>query len=625
MSESKGGRAIGGERLGVRKFSGDWRGYAVGLGLALGMLVLYHANGDFLPGNDATANLYLPVNLLRGRGLSFQPAETPQMFLWRIEPPAAKQPEKSARAVSRRTVRLTHWDRPVDEKSWQWLQKVHSIPWTEPPTWRQLQQAGWLQLAGPEYYLVPSKDPDRFGYVNQYGPGAGLTALPVLALVDWWTGDLEQRPAALWYGGKFAASLCTALSVGLVYLTLCRMTKPLAAFLIAFVYGTGTCVWSMSSQTLWQSGPNVLFLALAVYCLVHTSLYRPTRTRREWAWTAAAGLSAGWAVVCRPTSALVAAAVAGALLVRALLIWRIEHLRKAGSAGDAAGPSAASQACGGQSPSPQAGPGKTAFALGALGAFVLGLLPPAAFLAGYNTYYLGAPWRFGQVEAGRRIAQDQLGDAAAWSGNFLEGLYGQLISPARGLLVYSPILGFSIWGMALACRKRRYRLLRPLAAAVLLLLLVQSKWFNWHGGWSFGYRLMVDAMPLAAVCAAPTVRWMRRYWSLAALAGVLAAWSIGVQILGAFAYDVVSWNCREGLVVRLPDGRAVPVADKEEAAALARQTGGAVQTVLMDVDRRPWHGRLWSVRDNPIQYYLTHFWEARQRKHQLIQSVLQSP
>ena len=639
-----------------------WRGpfgrRVVAVGLAVVMLVVYHANGDFLPGNDATANLYLPVNLLRGRGLSFQPDEMPQMFLWHLRPPAGyqakpadpsatKRPQNPTQAVSRRTVRIAAWDRPIDAKSWQWLQKVHQPPWSNPPTWRELWQTGWLRLAGPEYYLTPSKEPDRLGYVNQYGPGAGLTALPVFALLDWWAGGLEARPALLWYGGKFVASLCVALSVSLVYLTLCRMTRPLAALLIALLYGTATCVWSVSSQTLWQSGPNVLFLALAVYCLLQGDRSRPIG--RACLWMAAAGLSAGWAVVCRPTSALVVLAVATALLLRAIRLGWIERSRRSSGWADQSGAASAGQETGPTGPGDQLG-GRKAAASGeqsacsqsaaspmqpagrplaarwaVAGSFLLGTLPSAAFLAVYNTYYLGAPWRFGQVEVGRRLAQDQLGTADAWSGNFLEGLYGQLISPGRGLLVYSPILAFAIWGMALAWRQRRYRAVRPLTVAALLLLLVQSKWFNWHGGWSFGYRLMVDAMPLAAVCAPPTVRWIRRWWGLGILAAVLAVWSVAVQILGAFAYDVVGWNCREGLVVRLPDGRAVPVQTKEEAVALVRQTGGAVQTVLMDVDQRPWRRRLWSIQDNPIRYYLEHFRSSRQRKHHLMQSVLEPP
>lgn len=601
-----------------------WQRWALSLGLTVAMVAIYHVNGDFLPGNDATPNLYLPINLLQGRGLSFRPEDMPQMFIWEIHPPGPPRPaEKPPAILPRRTVRLNHWNRSVDPRSWQWLQKLPSLPWTKPPTWQELRDAGWLRLVGLEYYLVPTCDPGRLGYVNQYGPGAGLTALPIFALLGWATADLQQHPAAVWYGGKFVASVCVAGSVGLVYLSLWRWTRPWAALAIALVYGIGTCVWSVSSQALWQSGPNILFLALAVYCLVQAE--RAVAVRGAGWWAVGAGLAAGWAVVCRPTSALVAGALAGAYLVRVFSGWRQKHSRqRSGRPGQAPAPEWQVSSQPSEPPAPPSQL-KTSLPGAICVGFILGMLPPGLFLASYNTYYLGAPWRFGQLEAGGRLAQRQLGQPDPWSGKFLEGLYGQLISPSRGLFVYSPILVFSIWGMALAWQKRRYWLLRPLSLASLLLLLAQSKWFNWHGGWSFGYRLLVDTMPLAAVCAAPTVRWIRRHWPVAGLAVLLAGWSIGIQILGAFAYDVLSWNCREGLVVRLPDGRAIPVDSQQEAVALVRQTGGAVQRVYMDVDQRPWRWRLWSLRDNPIWYYLTHFRESRQRKRQLIQSVLQNP
>ncbi len=595
----------------------------VALALLGGMLGLYHVNGDFLPGNDATANLYLSLNLLQGRGLSFRPEAMPQMFIWQVELPAGECAQAAPHSISPRTVRIHAWDRPIDSRTLEWLQRVHTRSWQGSPTWQQLHQQGWLRLVGPEYYLVPSQNPEQRGYVNQYGPGAGLTALPMFALLNLWIGNLEQSPAALWYGGKFLASLCVALSVSFVYLTLCRLTNPIGALMIAILYGTGTCVWSMSSQTLWQSGPNILFLSLAVYCLAQGEKARSGE--RHGLWMVGAGLSAAWAVVCRPTSALLVLAVGGFLLGRVGWAWWKDRFQGASRMGESDETVSLEQGEMAGTNRRQTGDGRIGFALRGLVAFVLGGLPVAVFLGAYNTYYLGAPWRFGQVEVGRRLAQDQLGTPEAWSGNFLEGLYGQVISPARGLLVYSPILVFSFWGMGLAWRHRRYRLLQPLGMAVILLLLVQSKWFNWHGGWSFGYRLMVDAMPLAAVCSAPTVRLVRRYWGLAILAGVLAFWSVGIQILGAFAYDVVGWNCREGVVVRLPDGRAVPVHDRQEAIQLVQQTGGAVQKVLMDVDRRPWKARLWSIQDNPIGYYLTHWHQSRQRKHQLMEFVLQPP
>ena len=78
-------------------------------------------------------------------------------------------------------------------------------------TWGQLHSQGKLVLRQPEYYLVPSVDPGRRGYVNQYGPGAGLTALAPFALMSLFTEDLGSHTALLWYGGKFVAALCVAV------------------------------------------------------------------------------------------------------------------------------------------------------------------------------------------------------------------------------------------------------------------------------------------------------------------------------------------------------------------------------------------------------------------------------
>jgi hypothetical protein len=636
------------------------RDCALAAALCLGFLLLYHANGDFLPGNDATANLFLPLGVLHDGSLSFTPERMPQMFIWRLK----------ARGQTRPT-RVPAWDDAVDAEVLAWLRTstvgadsvgdasrrraqsptesaptgpeepgrhaparidVNDIPLLRLTTWRDLRDLGLIELAQPEYYLVPSCDPPAKGYVNQYGPGAGLTALPVFAVLDWWTGDLGRHPAALWYGGKFVAALCVAASVALVFLTLVPLVGRSAAAAIAVAYGAGTCVWSVSSQTLWQSGPNVLCLALAAFCLMRIG-------RSAW-WAAGCGAAAGWAVVCRPTAAVVVAAI-GAYLA-ALAVHRIRN-----SVGRIANPSCRGEnpSCG-RSPDRTTGttegltrPEETCRSVGSAGsgdprrtedvlplvAFVLGGLPFALGLAVYNAYYLGSPLRFGQVEAGKQLAERQLGTADAWAGPFWEGFYGLLVSPSRGLLVYSPILILAGWGMFRVWRDPRFERLRPLSVAVVLLLVLQAPWFNWHGGWSFGYRLMVDAMPLAALCAAAVVEPIRRQKALLGAAGVLLAWSLGVQAIGAYAYDVVGWNCREALMVLRPDGAGVVVSDPQQAADVARQTGGAVQKVYMDVDRRAFHSRLWSIRDNQLVYYATHLAEARRNKQRLIAAVIEPP
>ncbi len=269
------------------------------IALMAALLALYHVNGGFLPGNDATPNLCLPLTLWQGNGFSFQPDDWPQMFRWHLRSGEETRPQ---------TAHVPGWQHPVDPKSLAWLARAGG-DWP-PCTWGDLRDRGVVTLARPEYYLVPSVDPETRGYVNQYGPGAGLTAMPVLAILDLATGGLADHRAALWYGGKFVAALCVAASAAIVFLTLTPLVgrKPAAA--IGVIYGVGTCVWSVASQSLWQSGPELLFISVAAFCLLRV-------TRGTW-WAVACGAAAGWAVVCRPTAGLLVLAIAGYLAALAV-------------------------------------------------------------------------------------------------------------------------------------------------------------------------------------------------------------------------------------------------------------------------------------------------------------------
>ncbi len=553
------------------------RDFALAAGLMLGLLLLYQINGGFLPGNDAAANLYLPVELIHQGSLSFRPDSMPQMFIWRIES-----------GGEQRRLSVRDWHGQPDEATRRWLAEARSEGIPADATWGDLRRAGRIEMDRPEYYLVPSVDPEQKGYVNQFGPGAGLTALPVLGLLDLLVGDLRRHPAALWYGGKWVASLCVAASAAIVFLALVPLTGRRAALIIAALYGAGTCVWSVASQTLWQSGPNLFFLALGGLCLLRIG-------RRAW-WAAGCGAALGWAVVCRPTSAVVVMAV-GAYLAA----WTIHRIRVGCFTG---GPVAA------------AAP---------LLAFVAAGLPFAIALAAYNTYYLGSPLSFGQTIAGAQIAAEKLGAPNPWGGSFWEGFYGMLISPSRGLLVYSPVLIFAGWGIVHMWREPRMERLRPLGVAAVLMLLIQSKWYSWHGGWSFGYRLMVDAMPLAALSAAAVVERVRTSRAWLGAAAALAVWSIGVQVIGAFAYDVVGWNHREAFLVRHPDGRAMVTLERAQAEQIAGPFDGRVRSVRLDVDRPAFRGRLWSLGDNPLAYYVNHFAQSRRNKQWMIQAVIHPP
>lgn len=543
--------------------------------LLAGLMLLYHLNGSFLVGNDAVPNVYLPLSVLSEGNLSFTPEEAPFMFTWALES-GGKQ------AI----VKFDRWEGTPSDPATVCFSPATRIT-AQRATWRQLRDQGKLKLYRPDYYLVPSVDPARRGYVNQYGPGAGLTALPFFAVQSLCVDDLAGQKSALWQGAKFVAAFCVAASAAVVYLTLLRLPGPgtRGALTIAAAYGAGTCVWSVSSQTLWQSGPNVLFLSLAAYCLVRLP-------ESDW-WSTGCSLAAAWGVICRPTTALVVIAVGVYVAIVSIQRWRTRRAEM--SALEAFRP---------------------------LAVYILAGLPLAVWLGYYNAYYLGAPWRFGQTEAGRHIAAMQLGSDELWQSPWIEGLLGLLISPSRGMLVYSPIFAFAFWGAWRVWRQPGWEPLRPLGGAVLLLWLVQAKWFDWHGGHSFGYRLMVDAAPLLALCGAAVVAPTRQRESLRNLFVAALIWSVGVQVIGAYAYDTLGWNAREAYAVQLPGGRVRAFFDPGRAAALARQANAAVQPIRLDVDRKCNRWRLWSVADSQLLYYLTHFQESCRSKRQLTEDWL---
>jgi hypothetical protein len=149
---------------------------------------------------------------------------------------------------------------------------------------------------------------------------------------------------------------------------------------------------------------------------------------------------------------------------------------------------------------------------------------PAGLLVAYSWRYWGSPFALGQ---GHEIG--------GFSGHVLTGLLGLLVSPNRGLFVFSPIFLFSFaYLLHIPRLLRDDSIYRYLAVSVVLLVLVYSKWSMWWGGHSFGYRLLVETVP-------PLLLILARAWdgfiarrTLTRLAFAVALlWSVSVHALGA--------------------------------------------------------------------------------------------
>jgi hypothetical protein len=314
-------------------------------------------------------------------------------------------------------------------------------------------------------------------YVSRFPLLPALLATPVYLLpVALSGGDSWAKVNVL---AKLSASLMAALAVALVYLAATRLGPGAVA--VALVYALGTSAWSIASQGLWSHGPAALFQAAALACLLHAD-ERPRLFD-------VAGLATGLMVASR----LITVFMAAALLAYAFGQDRRRGVRALGWCALAAGP----------------------------------------FLA-YNF------WAFGSLEGGYvQIHADfkTEGFSGTWTTPPWEGLAGLLVNPSRGLLVYSPILVVALLGIRPALGPGRHRALFAwLAAGLGISLFVISTYTLWHGGASFGPRLLTDFMPAVVLFLAPAWPVLERRWPLGLVAALLFAVSVEVQAIGAFYY-----------------------------------------------------------------------------------------
>jgi hypothetical protein len=431
---------------------------------------------------------------------------------------------------------------------------------------REAFERGDLQVVRPFYYLAPTRHEGK--YANTFGLGAGLFALPIIGPVQLVT-DLEAHLNLLWWLAKLAAALSVAGTVLLLFRAGVQLLHARAAAVVALAYGLGTCAFCISSQALWQNGPCEFFIALGSYFLL---------VRQRKSSDILCGFGFAMAALCRPTAALVLVSV-GAYL---LLFDRRRVLR-----------------------------------------FTFGALPVVLLLVLYNQYTFGSPWMFGQMSVESRVALKKTGNPDAWSTPLHVGLAGLLFSPARGLFVYSPTALFSVWGILRAFRDSTWKDLRPLAIAAILQVLLAAKWFDWWGGWCFGYRLIVDTAILLGFLAFPIVAAVERKRAYQALFAGLFVYSLGVQLIGTYVFDLSGWNAKIVWQVMTRDKPDVTTFD-DKAAALrfARERHAPMRFVTLNIDNPDYRDRLWSFSDSPLIYYLKNISRARALRRQVIESFL---
>jgi hypothetical protein len=321
-------------------------------------------------------------------------------------------------------------------------------------------------------------------YRSAYAPVSSVLAA-AFAWPLWKLGIVDVRaPRAPGLMAKFTSSLLVSLAVGVIYLTARRRLSRRRALLVAAAFGLGTGFWNTASQTLWQHETTILGLTLAVFGM----------TRPASPSAVLIGIGLGVAAASRlqvfPILAVVIAAMPW------LAGWR-------------------------------------AAAIVAALALLITLPILIVNWIWFGTVLGAAPLLEAlhpTVHLMRRSFRLQ------W-----EGTPGLLLSPNRGLLIYSPIIAFAA---AAVPRLRRDEWRRPILVCLVAAFAqfqLYAHYTVWWGGHTYGPRYMLDVLPmlvpLAVVAADGFNGVVARRTAILAL-----AWSITVAAIGAFCYPRGAWN-----------------------------------------------------------------------------------
>lgn len=285
------------------------------------------------------------------------------------------------------------------------------------------------------------------------------------------------------------SSIFVASTAALLFWIARRFLPVSPAVFLALLFAFATSAWSTASRGLWQHSPSMLMLTIALALLVGAR-ERPALA----AWSA---IPVACAYVIRPLNSL-----AVVLVTLYVACYYRRYLIR-----------------------------------------YLVLAAPVAvvFLSySYSVYHTWLPSYFTQrpwAPAGG-LAQGLFADAL-----------GTLISPSRGLLVFTPMVVFSFWGMYRAIREGWLRPLTGWMAALLIAHWLLISLFRpiWWGGHCYGPRYFTDVTPLLTFFLIPVFErwsgkaaWFRQPSAVAFL--VLTGLSFLIHARGAMSGEVWRWN-----------------------------------------------------------------------------------
>jgi hypothetical protein len=257
------------------------------------------------------------------------------------------------------------------------------------------------------------------------------------------------------------------------------------ALATTIIFSLCTSIWSTATRALWQHGPLVLMLIIAMLFL-HRAMKRSALIQYV-------SLPLAVAYLIRPTASIPIVVITSYVFIY-YRPWLIRYLSWAML---------------------------IAIPWIAFNLWIYRLIVPPYYLGAHS--YAGAP-------------------------SFEAAVAANLISPSRGLFVFSPVLLFALSGLVLSLRDKEQRPLHLAYGAIVIMTLVTiSLTEQWWGGYCYGPRLMTDVIPYLVYFTAFNFDFSANFSykkRAAVLTGIalLAATSLVIHAQGALRSATWLWN-----------------------------------------------------------------------------------
>jgi MFS family permease len=339
-----------------------------------------------------------------------------------------------------------------------------------------LDEFAWLRRLNPEPYFL-RRGPSGH-WLSRYPVGLPILVTPLYAPITWWLQHHHVDDDDVRF--RLASVVMERIAAATVGAASVGFVFLAAAAISPTQVAVGVALAYGLGSSTWTVGSQALWQhGLAELGLAGLSFFLLAPMRRRAA--AAAGAFAALGVLARPTMLVFA-------LVALIFMWRERRAQL----------------------------------IPFLSLPILG----AALLLAYNMRlaHSAVAWpRFGAFRWPR------------WA-----SFFGLLVSPNRGLFIYTPAAALAIPAVCRPGRAAsRWLAYAPFGVAGYLLL--YSAWSGWWGGHCYGPRFLTDALPVIALCAVPAVERLWRSSPGRLLVLAMAFWGLLVQAIGAYCDDN-SWN-----------------------------------------------------------------------------------